>query len=448
MKKEDLINWDKNHFWHPFTQMKEYTSHPPLIVERGENTYLIDIDGKRYIDGVSSLWVNVFGHNKKELNEKIEEQLKKIAHSTTLGISNVPSILLAKKLCEISPKGLNKVFFSDTGALGVEIALKIAFQFFQNIDKGSKKRKFLCLKNGYHGDTIGAMSVSGIPLFNEVYGPLLLDTIKLPSPYCYRCEFGKIYPECDLFCAKVGEEIIEKNKDIAAALIVEPVVQAAGGIIVQPKGFLRRLYDACKKNNIIFIADEVAVGFGKTGKMFACEHEGIEPDIMVLGKGITGGYLPLAATLVKDYIYNQFFGDFSKTFFHGHTYCGNPLSTAVALRTIELFYEEKLLDKLKPKMHLIKEELLRFKELPNVGDIRQSGIICGIEIVKNKKTKEPFPYEERIGYKICLKAREKGIFLRPLSDVIVVMPPLSIEEKEIKTLLDGLYLSIEEVLKV
>ncbi len=441
---EDLKRWDLEYFWHPFTQMTEYAQKDPLIIDKGEGIYLIDVHGNRYIDGVSSLWVNVHGHNHPKINKAVREQLEKIAHSTTLGISNVPAILLAKKLAEIAPPGLKKVFFSDTGACAMEIAIKMAYHYWQNI--GDKKRKkFVCLRNGYHGDTIGAMSVGGIDLFHAVYRPLLFEAYFAPSPYCYRCELQADPENCGLLCLQKLEEIVASHRDEIAAIVSESTVQAAGGIIVMPDGYMKGLREIADRYGVLLVLDEVAVGFGRTGKMWGCEHEGVVPDIMAVAKGITGGYLPVAATLTTEKVYGAFLGDYTRTFYHGHTYTGNPLGCAAALANIELFEEERTLEKLQPKIEHLKGRLEEFKELKHVGDIRQKGFMVGVELVKDKDTKEPFPYGERTGFKVIYKARERGVVIRPLGDVIVILPPLVIDTPELDRLLDVIKWAIKEV---
>jgi len=458
-----LEEWDKKYIWHPFTQMKEWTSESNLIIEKGKGSYLYDIHGNRYLDGVSSLWVTVHGHRKKEIDKAIKYQLGKVAHSTLLGLSNVPAVELAKRLVEIAPKAnitppiplftkeggqgeLSKVFYSDSGSTSVEIALKIAFQYWQN--KGSEgKTRFLTFKNAYHGDTIGSVSLGGMDLFHEIYRPLLFQTIQVNSPYCYRCHLGKEYPSCKIACLKEVEGAITKNKNEIAALVIEPMVQGAAGMLTQPKGFLKELRRICNKHNILMIADEVATGFGRTGKMFACEHEGIVPDIMCVAKGITGGYLPLAATLTTQDVYDAFLAEYEKfkTFFHGHTYTGNPLACAAAIANLELFEKEETLKNLQPKISALEEELTKFHKLVHIGDIRQIGLMVGIEMVKDRKTKAPYPIEKRMGHKAILEARKRGAILRPLGNVIVLMPPLSIKEAELERLLKITYESIKAV---
>lgn len=441
--KNSLVDIDRKHIWHPFTQMKEWEGSTPLIIESGQGSYLIDVEGNRYIDGVSSLWVTVHGHRKKELDDAIRDQLSKIAHSTLLGLSNVPSIELAKKLIDISPDTLTRVFYSDSGSTAVEIALKMAFQFRQL--RGQKsKTKFIGLKEAYHGDTIGAVSVGGMDIFHQIFKPLLFDSIKVMSPFCYRCEKGLEYPACKLECLNDLEEAMNKHHHEVAALIMEPLMQGAAGMIAHPQGYLKGARELCNKYDIHLILDEVATGFGRTGKMFACEHEHVSPDLMALAKGITGGYLPLAATLASEEIYEAFKGEHEemKTFFHGHTYTGNPLASAVAIKNIDLFEEEKVLDKLQDKISLIANRLEEIKELPHVGDVRHKGFMVGIELVKDKCQGIEYGTADRAGHKVILDARKHGVIIRPLGNVIVLIPPLSISMDELEQLLEVVHKSI------
>ena len=413
MSEDTLKDLDKKFVWHPFTQMKEYAGEEALVIERGEGNYLIDTEGKRYLDGVSSLWVNLHGHRKKEIDQAIQGQLGKIAHSTLLGATNVPAVRLAKKLVEIVPSGLNHVFYSDNGSTAVEVAIKIAFEYWQL--KGKKqKQKFVSFRDSYHGDTLGAVSVGHIELFHEVYRPLLFPTYQAPSPR-------------DPECLDRVEDLLKKEGKEIAALVIEPLIQAAGGMIVQPPGFLRRLKGLCAGHDVLFIADEVATGFGRTGSMFACEQEQVAPDLLCLAKGLTGGYLPLAATLATDEIYDAFLGEYAefKTFFHGHSYTGNPLGCAAALANLEIFERENVMNRLQPKIRTMGESLMRLKEISHVVEIRQKGLMVGIEV-------GDYPLEKRIGHKICLEARKRGLLIRPLGNVIVLMPPLSITEDEIQ----------------
>ena len=444
----DIEKLDKEFVWHPFTQMLNWENEQNIVIERGEGVYLYDIRGNRYIDGVSSLWVNIFGHNNRELNEAIKEQVDKISHSTLLGLANVPSAILAQKLIEISPKNLKKVFYSDSGSTSVEIALKVAFQYFKQ--KGAKfknKKKIIAATSAYHGDTLGSVSVGGIELFHSIYKPLLFDTIRITYPYCYRCPFNLKYPDCELHCAKEAEKVIGFHADEACALIIEPMIQGASGMITMPVGYMKKIEKACKDNDVLLILDEVATGFGRTGKMFAAFHEDIHPDIMCIAKGITGGYLPMAATLFTKEIYEGFLGNYedNKTFFHGHTYTGNQLAASAAVKSAELFEKYDLLNKIKPLISHFNETLKDFKLLNIVGDIRNIGLMAGIELVKDGNTKETFAQKERIGHKVVLKARDMGVIIRPLGDVIVIMPPLIIDRQTLDTLLSVVYDSIKSV---
>ncbi len=433
---------DKKYIWHPFTQMQDWEKEPQIIIESGEGSTLTDVNGKTYLDGVSSLWVTVHGHRKKELNRAVAAQLDKIAHSTLLGLSNVPAVLLAEKLVKIAPKGLAKVFYSDSGSTAVEIALKIAFQYWQQKSPGhQKKTGYLSFSEAYHGDTIGSVSVGGIDLFHAIYKPLLFQTRKIPSPHCYRCTYGLSHPECLKTCFVHTERIIQKYASVTAALIIEPLVQGAAGMLMQPPGFLKKIRELCTKYNILMIADEVATGFGRTGRMFACEHEGVSPDILCVAKGLTGGYLPLAATLTTEDVYRGFLGDHHelRTFFHGHTYTGNPLACSAAIANIDLFQREKTLTRLRPKIAWLAKELERFRKLEHAGEVRQRGFMIGIELVKDRETKETYPLKEKLGIRVALECRKQGLIIRPLGNVIVLMPPLSITLKDLKRMTDIVY---------
>jgi adenosylmethionine-8-amino-7-oxononanoate aminotransferase len=447
-KAAHLEKLDKTHIWHPFTQMRDWEKEPQIIIESGKGSTVTDVNGKQYIDGVSSLWVAVHGHRKKEIDAAVSVQLKKIAHSTMLGLSNVPAVLLAEKLVNLAPKGLSKVFYSDSGSTAVEIALKIAFQYWQQ--KGPKykaKTRFISLKEAYHGDTIGSVSVGGIDLFHQIYKPLLFTSYKIESPYCYRCSLGKTCRDCGMACLTRAEKVIRKYHRESAALIIEPLVQGAAGMLMQPRGYLRMIRELCTKYNILMIADEVATGFGRTGKMFACEHEGVRPDILCMAKGITGGYLPLAATVTTEDIYRAFLGEYRelRTFFHGHTYTGNPLACAAAIANLYLFAREHTLKKLRPKIAFLSKELERFKKLKHVGEIRQKGFMVGMELVRNKKTKEAYSLEQKMGINVVVECRRQGLIIRPLGSVIVLMPPLSISMQELKRMIEIVYRAVKTV---
>lgn len=443
----DIREKDKAYIWHPFTQMKDWLNEHNVVIERGEGNYLIDTDGKRYLDGVSSLWVNLHGHNNKTINDAIEAQLKKIAHSTMLGLTNVPATLLAERLIKILPSGLTKVFYSDNGSTSVEVALKMAFQYWQH--KGNKnKTKFAFLNNSYHGDTIGAVSVGGIELFHSLFKPLLFNAVKLPSPYCYRCEFSLNRENCAIYCLKKIEDIISEQKEELCAVIMEPLVQGAAGMLVHFDGFLKRISELCKKNNILLILDEVATGFGRTGKMFASLHEQVTPDLICLSKGISGGYLPLAATVATDEIFNAFLGEYEefKTFFHGHSYTGNSLACAAGLASLDLFEKENCLAKVNEGEKIFEEELKKFLDYEFVGEVRRKGYMIGVEIVKDRKTKGLFAIKEKVCIRISHQARKYGVFTRPLGNVLVMVPPLSITKDEIKLLCDAVYKSMRDIL--
>ncbi len=430
--RETLKRWDREHLWHPFTQMEAFNQEELLIINRGEGVYLFDLEGRRYLDGVSSLWANVHGHRRRELDEALVAQLHKVAHSTLLGLAHEPAIVLARRLAEIAPAGLTKVFYSDNGSTAVEVALKLAFQYWQN--RGHKtKRRFLKLHQAYHGDTLGAVSVGGIPLFHQIYHPLLFETLEAPAPYCYRClQQGDCREQC---LAVLAEQVATHHQELAA-VILEPVMQGAAGMIPQPPGYLAKVREVTRRHEVLLIADEVAVGFGRTGKMFACEHEGVSPDLMCLGKGITGGYLPLAATLASDEVYRAFLGDYQefKTFFHGHTYTGNPLAATVGLASLEVFEQDRVLESLPAKTARLEEHLAAMANHPQVGDVRQRGLMAGIELVQDKMRREPFPVGRRTGHRVILAARDLGAILRPLGDVIVIMPPLAISLEELERL--------------
>ncbi len=437
---------DRKYIWHPFTQMQDYTLESPLIIERGEGCTLTDIDGREYLDGVSSLWTNVHGHRKQKIDNAVKAQLDRVAHSTLLGLSNVPAVEFARRLIGIAPSGLTRVFYSDNGSTAVEIALKMAFQYFRQMP-GSAKSRFISFKNAYHGDTIGSVSVGGIDIFHEKYSPLLFNAFKAESPYCYRCPFELAHPSCGLECLNRLDRLMGEHASEVCALVIEPLVQGAAGILVHPPGFLEGVRDLCTRHDILMIADEVAVGFGKTGKMFACLHEDVVPDLMALSKGISGGYLPLAATLSTEKIYSGFLGRYEefKTFFHGHTYTGNPLACAAAIASLEVFEEERLLERLQETIRHYHERLEEFKSLPHVGDVRRLGIMAGIELVADRESKAGFAPELKIGHRVILEARKRGVIIRPLGNVIVLMPPLSISREEIDRLCSVTYDSIRLV---
>ena len=418
----------------------------PVIVERGEGIYLIDTEGNRYIDGVASMWTNVHGHNRKEINDAITVQLNKIAHSTLLGYANVPAIQLAKKLVEITPHGLNRVFYSDDGATSIEVALKIAYQYWRQ--KGEPRREvYLHLDGAYHGDTVGAMSVGGIDLFHETFDGLLFESEAIPAPCVYRSVAGQDSDTVRDYCLGEMEKVLQKREGEIAAVILEPLIQGAGGMIVSPTGFLKGAATLARKYNTLLILDEVMTGFGRTGKMWGCEHEEVVPDILCSAKGLTAGYLPLAATLTTDEIYEAFLGDYRdfKTFFHGHTFTGNQLGCAAALANINLFEKTDLIRKIQPTIEHLKDRLQEFYTLDHVGDVRVCGLAAGIELVRDRVTKEEYPAAEKVGMRVCQEVLRNGAMLRPLVNVIVLMPPLQITITELDGLLKIVYNAIERV---
>lgn len=438
--------WDKKYVWHPFTQMRDWEKEEPLVIERAQGSYLIDTQGQRYIDGVSSLWVNVHGHGNPGINAELHAQIGKLSHSTLLGLSHPPAIELAKKLVEICPPGLQRVFYSDNGSTAVEVAIKMAYQFWQNAGK-TRKTCIAHLAHSYHGDTLGGVSVGGIDVFHRVYHSLVFAALSLEFPDFYRAPTGHNYPAYTEECLAKMEDILAHRQEEIAALIIEPIVQAAAGMIVWPAGILKRIKSMCEKYQILLIADEVATGFGRTGKMFACEHEGVSPDFLCVAKGLTGGYLPLAATVTSRKVYEGFLFDYKeqKTFFHGHTYTGNPLACVAALANLDLFEKEKTLKRMQTRIEYLRNRLQKFKELEHVGDVRQKGFMVGIELVKERTAKTPYAWEEKIGAKVCQRVRARGVILRPLGDVVVLMPPLAIGREAMDRLLEVTYEAIQQV---
>ncbi|MEC1502377.1 adenosylmethionine--8-amino-7-oxononanoate transaminase [Bacillus sonorensis] len=439
-----LIEKSKEHLWLPFTQMKDDDEHP-LIIESGDGIKLKDINGKEYYDGFSSVWLNVHGHRKKELDEAIIKQLGKIAHSTLLGMTNVPATELAEALIKISPEKLTRVFYSDSGAEAMEIALKMAFQYWKNIGR-PEKQTFISMRNGYHGDTIGAVSVGSIELFHDVYGPLMFDSFKAHVPYVYRSESGDP-DECRDECLAELEQLLMEHHREIAALSIESMVQGASGMIVMPEGFLAGVRKLCTTYDVLMIVDEVATGFGRTGKMFACEHESVQPDLMAAGKGITGGYLPIAVTFATEEIYSAFYDDYEKqkTFFHGHSYTGNQLGCAVAIENLRLFESENIVTQVAEKSKVLYSLLQDLNTLPHVGDIRQLGFMCGIELVQSKETKLAYPSDWRVGYQVSLKMRELGMLTRPLGDVVAFLPPLASTVEELEAMVSIIKQAIDKV---
>jgi adenosylmethionine---8-amino-7-oxononanoate aminotransferase len=407
-----LDHW---HVWHPFTQQRDWVGEEPVMIERGEGNELIDTEGNRYLDGVSSLWCNIHGHRHPVIDQAVRDQLDKVAHSTMLGLSHPGAAELAARLVEIAPPGLSRVFYSDSGSTAAEVALKMAFQYWQH--RGGqhvRRRSFVCLTGGYHGDTIGSVSVGGMDLFHSTFEPLLFES--------HRARSGDIDHMA---------ELIARHEEELVAVIVEPLVQGAAGMVMHPPGYLRAVRELCDRHGVLLICDEVATGFGRTGTMFACEQEGVSPDLMCVAKGLTGGYMPLAATLATERIYEAFLGAHTeyKTFFHGHTYTGNPLACAAALGCLDVFELERTMVKLQPKIRLLEELLGTVAGMREVSEVRQLGLMVGIDLGVN----DP---ELRLGHRVTLEARKRGVIVRPLGDVVVLMPPLSISKAELTRLIE------------
>jgi adenosylmethionine-8-amino-7-oxononanoate aminotransferase len=404
---------DRSHVWQPFTQMRDWGAADQLVIESAQGSELIDAEGNRYLDGVSSLWCNVHGHRHPVIDAAIREQLEQVAHSTMLGLSHPKAEELATRLVEIAPAGLERVFYSDSGSTAVEIALKMAFQYWQQRGGQHVRRtKFVGLRNAYHGDTIGSISVGGIELFHGKFGPLLFAG--------YQAEPGD---------AADMARLLDRHEEEIAAVIVEPLVQGAAGMLTHPAGYLSEVRELCNQHGVLLICDEVATGFGRTGTMFACEREGVAPDLMCLAKGLTGGYLPLAATLATEEIHAWFLGEHEdfRTFFHGHTYTGNPLACAAALASLEVFREERTLFRLQDKIRVLGESLEEVVTMKEVAEVRRCGTMVGIDLGEHDPAL-------RVGHQVTLEARRRGVIVRPLGDVVVLMPPLSISKEDLRRL--------------
>ena len=430
---KELQDKDLKYIWHPCSQMKDYEKFPPIVIEKGKGVYLKDVNGKTYLDAVSSWWVNLFGHSNQRINDALYNQANTLEHVIFANFTHKPAIELCERIISISPNRLEKVFFGDNGSSAIEIALKLSFQYHQQIGKG-KKTKFVNISDAYHGETIGALSVGDMDLYSKIYKPILIDSIKVEGPDCFRCKFNKDRKTCDAECFIFMEDKIKEIHDEVSAIIIEPIVQCAAGMKIYSPKYLIKLREICDKYDINLIADEIAVGFGRTGKMFASEHSNISPDIMCLSKGLTAGYMPLSLVLMSDKIYYAFYDDYNKmkAFLHSHSYSGNPLGCSVALETLKIFEDENIIEKNKIKSDYLRKKVQSvLSSIPNLGEYRQIGMIGAIELVKDKITKEPFESEKRVGYNIYKKALEKGVLLRALGNIIYFMPPYVITEEEI-----------------
>ena len=436
MDHDELIEIEKSHIWHPFTQMRDWEADEPLFIERGEGVKLFDIDGRAYYDANSSMWLNVHGHGRPEIDRAVIRQLSRVAHSTLLGLTHQPAAELAGRLIEVAPPGLRRVFYSDNGSTAVEVAIKMAYQYWRH--RGQNRRRYIAHAEGYHGDTMGAVSVGGVGRFHSIFRDLMFECEMIPSPA------RSLYAD---EAAKKLEEMMKAFPGEISAVIVEPIVQMAGGVLISPPGYLKHLRELSDRYDALLIFDEVATGFGRTGKMFACEIEEVTPDFLCLGKGISGGYLPLAATLTTERIYEAFLADYSewKQFTHGHSYSGNQLACAAALASLDIFVNDDVLDGLTSKIDCVARKLKQIGRQEHVGEIRQCGLLVGIDIVQHKETGDVYPLEEMIGVRICLKAREMGLLTRPLGNVITFVPPLSSTEEELTDMLSIIGRAIEEV---
>ena len=443
---DDLAAWDRQHVWHAFTQMQEYE---PLLIERGEGAWLVDTSGRRYLDGSASMWCNVHGHRHPRLDAAVREQLDRVAHVTNLGLSNPTTVAFARRLVEIAPPGLDRVFFTGDGSSATEAALKMAFQFWRQADRPEPARtRFVAIGDAYHGDTLGAIGVGGVDRFTALFAPLTFEALRLPSPALPRP--GKATPPSLAESLADFEALLAAHAGTVAAVIMEPLVQMAGGVLVHPEGFLRGVRAITRRHDVLLILDEIAVGFGRTGTMFACEQEAVVPDLLCLAKGLTAGYLPMAATLATGRIWDAFLGTHAeqRTFFHGHTYGGNPLAAAAGLASLDVFRDERVLERLPEKIARLEARVARLAELPHVGEVRQCGLVAGIELVREKgsagRPAVPFPWQEQRGTKACLAARRHGALLRQLGDVVVIMPPLCIDDDEIDLLVAAAEAGIRE----
>ena len=428
---------DLRHIWHPCSQMKDNEESPPIIIERGKGAYLYDLSGKSYLDAVSSWWVNLFGHANERINRALAMQAQKLEHVIFADFSHEPAIGLAEEIIRIAPAGLNKVFFADNGSSAVEAALKMSFHYHQQTGRPDKTR-FAALTDAYHGETLGALSVGDIDLYSKIYGPLMMDSLRVAGPDCYRCPCGKNRESCDAPCFEPMERLAAAHADEISAVIVEPMVQCAAGMKIYPPVYLKKLRDLCSAHHIHLIADEIAVGFGRTGKMFACEHAGISPDLMCLSKGLTAGYLPLSLVVTTDKMYRAFYADYKelRAFLHSHSYTGNALACAVARESLSIFRDDNVLAVNEKKAQIIAAKARRlFADHPYVGEYRQLGMIGALELVADRQAKTPFDWRERVGYGIYRIALEKGVLLRPLGNVIYFMPPYIVQQQDIEKMI-------------
>ncbi|HFD91978.1 MAG TPA: adenosylmethionine--8-amino-7-oxononanoate transaminase [Gammaproteobacteria bacterium] len=441
---QSLMQRDLGVLWHPCTQMKDHETVPPVPIRRGEGVWLEDFDGKRYLDAISSWWVNLFGHANPDINRALVEQMSTLEHVILAGFTHGPAVELAERLVRITPPALTRCFYADNGSSAVEVALKMSYHYWRN--QGQKgKTRFITLANSYHGETLGALAVGNVPLYKETYEPLLMDTLTVASPDCYRREPGESWAACSRRLFADMRRALERHAAEVCAVIVEPLVQCAGNMRMYDPIYLRLLREACDEFGVHLIADEIAVGFGRTGTLFACEQAGISPDLMCLSKGLTGGYLPLSVTLSTEDIYQAFYDDYQNltAFLHSHSYTGNPLGCRAALATLDIFQRDDVITANEALARRMAEATAHFEEHPHVAEVRQTGMILAIEMVRDKASRTPFPWQERRGRRAYLHALRKGVLLRPLGDVIYFMPPYVINEEEIQLMADTAWEGIQ-----
>ncbi len=449
-----LAQLDQRYVWHPFTQMRDWARKEPVVLVRGKGAVLEDVHGKKYLDGNASIWTNLHGHNHPKLNRAIERQLGRVAHTSALGLANEPASLLAENLVKAAGPPLRKIFYSDDGSTALEVALKMAYEFARRSGR-SRAPRFLSLDGAYHGDTIGATSLGRIDLFHEKYDALLFKTDKVMSPACYRCPFNQAKPDrsdarlgrkCKWECVgKVEAQLSRRNY---AAMVVEPRVQGAAGMVMHPEGWLKRVVKAVREKGSLLIADEVMTGFGRTGEVFAGHKETVMPDFLCLAKGLTGGYLPMAATLTTQPVYDAFLGEYEelKTFFHGHSYTGNQLGAAVALASWGMLNQPKAKTRRKAMERVLAHELNSLWSLAAVGDVRREGLMVGVELVSDWKTRRAFSLKAQAGIRVCEAMARRGVLTRPIGNVVPLLPPYCSTNTQLRRMIRALRESIVEVL--
>ncbi|EGW22799.1 adenosylmethionine--8-amino-7-oxononanoate transaminase [Methylobacter tundripaludum] len=445
---QSLSNRDLSVLWHPCTQMKDHETFPVIPIKKGQGIWLEDFDGNRYLDAISSWWVNLFGHANPAINAALKDQLDTLEHVIFAGFTHESAVKLAEQLVEITPQGLNRCFYADNGSSAVEVALKMSFHYWRNLGQ-TQKTKFITLENSYHGETLGALAVGNVPLYKETYAPLLMDVITVPGPDCYHREPGESWANYSSRRFTLMEQTLQQHSDTVCAVIIEPLVQCAGNMRMYDPIYLKLLRAACDKYHVHLIADEIAVGFGRTGTLFACEQATISPDFMCLSKGLTGGYLPLSAVLTTDQVYQAFYADYQSlnAFLHSHSYTGNALACRAALATIDIFRQHNIIEKNRSLAAMMAKAALRFHDHPNVAEVRQTGMILAIEMVKNKHTREPYPWQERRGLRVYQYALSKGVLLRPLGNVIYFMPPYIATEDELLLIAEVAWQGIQQAVK-